>query len=145
MQLVSESNSIIWLGLLELANDLLQIVLLLTFENLFFVFIFFFSLICIFSRETFDGLASWLANVRGHSSPNMPITLVGNKSDLSKTRAVTKEEGEKFANEHGLLFFEVSARTGLNVDKVMGFVKVYILLSNCILHESGFLSVECLL
>ncbi|XP_022883988.1 ras-related protein RABB1b-like [Olea europaea var. sylvestris] len=47
----------------------------------------------------------------------MTIMLVGNKSDLSHRRAVSKEEGEQFAKENGLLFLEASARTAQNVEE----------------------------
>lgn len=33
-------------------------------------------------------------------------------------RAVTTEEGEAFAKEHGLIFLETSARTAHNVEEV---------------------------
>lgn len=49
----------------------------------------------------------------------MTIMLVGNKSDLSHRRAVSKEEGEQFAKENGLLFLEASARTSQNVEEVL--------------------------
>lgn len=68
-------------------------------------------------RETFDHLASWLEDARQHANPNMTIMLVGNKADLSQRRAVSLEEGEDFAREHGLLFLETSAKTSLNVDE----------------------------
>lgn len=68
-------------------------------------------------RETFDHLASWLEDARQHANPNMTIMLVGNKADLSQRRAVSFEEGEDFAREHGLLFLETSAKTSLNVDE----------------------------
>ena len=42
--------------------------------------------------------------------------LVGNKCDLSNEREVTEEEGKKFADEFGMLFFEASAKTGYNVN-----------------------------
>ena len=44
--------------------------------------------------------------------------LIGNKSDLESKRQVTKEEGEQFAQEHGLFFIETSAKTATNVDEV---------------------------
>ncbi|KAL0344058.1 UNVERIFIED_CONTAM: Ras-related protein RABB1c [Sesamum angustifolium] len=68
-------------------------------------------------RETFNHLASWLEDARQHANPNMTILLVGNKSDLAHRRAVSKEEGEQFAKENGLLFLEASARTGQNVEE----------------------------
>lgn len=49
----------------------------------------------------------------------MSIILVGNKSDLAHRRAVSKEEGEQFAKENGLLFLEASARTAQNVEEVL--------------------------
>ncbi|XP_076913217.1 ras-related protein RABB1b-like [Bidens hawaiensis] len=68
-------------------------------------------------RETFNHLAGWLEDARQHANPNMTIMLVGNKSDLSHRRAVSKEEGEQFAKENGLLFLEASARTSQNVEE----------------------------
>ena len=71
-------------------------------------------------RETFNHLASWLEDARQHANPNMTIMLIGNKCDLAHRRAVSKEEGEQFAKENGLLFLEASARTAQNVEEVMG-------------------------
>jgi len=42
--------------------------------------------------------------------------LVGNKCDEEEKRQVSREEGEKFAKQHGLLFLETSAKTNQNVD-----------------------------
>jgi len=70
-------------------------------------------------RDTFNHLASWLEDARQHANPNMSIMLIGNKCDLSHRRAVSKEEGEQFAKENGLLFLEASARTAQNVEEVM--------------------------
>ncbi|KAA3675165.1 Ras-related protein Rab-2A [Paragonimus westermani] len=68
-------------------------------------------------RETFTHLASWLEDARQHSSSNMVIMLIGNKSDLESRRDVQKEEGEAFAREHGLIFMETSAKTAANVEE----------------------------
>mmetsp|Transcript_2104 Transcript_2104/g.5334 ORF Transcript_2104/g.5334 Transcript_2104/m.5334 type:complete len:214 (-) Transcript_2104:556-1197(-) len=68
-------------------------------------------------RETFNHLASWLEDARQHANPNMTIMLIGNKCDLTHRRAVTTEEGEQFAKEHGLIFLETSARTAHNVEE----------------------------
>ncbi|XP_058747038.1 ras-related protein Rab-2-B-like [Vicia villosa] len=72
-------------------------------------------------RETFDHLATWLEDARQHASSSMIIMLIGNKSDLSKKRVVSTEEGEKFAKENGLIFMEVSAKSAENVEEA--FVK----------------------
>ncbi|KAI8869572.1 ras-related protein rab-2-like protein [Ramicandelaber brevisporus] len=68
-------------------------------------------------RETFDHLAMWLDDARRHSNTNTTITLVGSKSDLEAKRTITREEGETFARENGLLFIETSAKTGANVEE----------------------------
>ncbi|KAF4385851.1 hypothetical protein F8388_010407 [Cannabis sativa] len=75
-------------------------------------------------RETFNHLANWLEDARQHANPNMTIMLIGNKSDLAHRRAVSKEEGEQFAKENGLLFLEASARTAQNVEEVMPLSKL---------------------
>ncbi|CAD6260576.1 unnamed protein product [Miscanthus lutarioriparius] len=72
-------------------------------------------------RETFNHLASWLEDARQHANANMTIMLIGNKCDLSHRRAVSYEEGEQFAMEHGLIFMEASAKTAQNVEEA--FVK----------------------
>lgn len=83
----------------------------------------------IFRRETFNHLASWLEDARQHANANMTIMLIGNKCDLAHRRAVSTEEGEQFAKEHGLIFMEASAKTAQNVEEVMLFP--LLLLKNC--------------
>jgi len=68
-------------------------------------------------RETFNHLTSWLDDARQHSNSNMTIMLIGNKTDLEHRRAVSIEEGQQFANEHGLIFLETSAKTAANVEE----------------------------
>jgi len=68
-------------------------------------------------RETFNHLTSWLEDARQHSHSNMIIMLIGNKCDLDHRRAVSTEEGEQFAREHGLVFLETSAKTAHNVEE----------------------------
>jgi Ras-related protein Rab-2A len=58
-------------------------------------------------RESFIHLGRWLAEAQQFASPDIVITLVGNKADLEHRRAVEKSEGEAFAKENGLLFMEV--------------------------------------
>ncbi|KAL6650878.1 hypothetical protein ACP70R_009803 [Stipagrostis hirtigluma subsp. patula] len=72
-------------------------------------------------RETFNHLASWLEDLRQHANANMTVILVGNKCDLAHKRAVSYEEGEQFAREHGLIFIEASAKTAQHVEEA--FVK----------------------
>ena len=45
------------------------------------------------------------------------MVLIGNKADLNEQRKVTFEEGQQMAKNNNMLFFETSAKSGLNVDK----------------------------
>lgn len=44
------------------------------------------------------------------------MMLVGNKIDL-ENRSVTKEEGERMARNHGMMFIETSAKTRIGVQE----------------------------
>eukprot|EP01050_Picozoa_sp_SAG11_P014674 SAG11_NODE_1833_length_4189_cov_20.714914_2_plen_904_part_00 len=78
-------------------------------------------------RDTFNRLQSWLDDIR-YRKPNMVITLVGNKTDLEHRRQVAFEEGERFAQEHGLAgFLETSAKTGHNVEQAFAGTAEHIL------------------
>ncbi|KAG0233662.1 Ras- protein Rab-2A [Actinomortierella wolfii] len=68
-------------------------------------------------RETFKHLTTWLEDARQHANANTTIMLIGNKSDLESKRAVSREEGEAFAQQHGLFFMETSAKTAANVEE----------------------------
>lgn len=68
-------------------------------------------------RDTFNHLTTWLDDARQHSNSNMVIMLIGNKTDLDSKRAVSKEEGEAFANDQKLVFMETSAKTSTNVEE----------------------------
>lgn len=68
----------------------------------------------------------------------MTIMLVGNKSDLAHRRAVSKEEGEQFAKENGLLFLEASARTAQNVEEVIHFSQIQRYFVNFVAETSLF-------
>jgi len=69
-------------------------------------------------RDSFLNLESWFTEVRENTNSNIVIILVGNQSDKTNERAVTYEEGEKFARENKIdLFYETSAFRGDNIDK----------------------------
>ena len=49
---------------------------------------------------------------------NLPIILVGNKSDLHNDRCVSLEEGKKLAREMKAVFLETSAKENQNVTDI---------------------------
>eukprot|EP00727_Mastigamoeba_balamuthi_P011504 m51a1_g6977 putative rab family gtpase (202) ;mRNA; r:117856-118951 len=68
-------------------------------------------------RDTFNHLASWLEDLKDHGSTQLEVILIGNKADLEDQRAVSVNEGRQFAEQHGLLFLETSAKTAQNVEE----------------------------
>lgn len=68
-------------------------------------------------RETFEHMKSWLDDAQNHATSELTIMLVGNKCDLDNKRAVTREEGKRFADQHQLLFIETSAKDDFQVDE----------------------------
>jgi Ras-related protein Rab-6A len=63
-------------------------------------------------RESFEHIPDWLKDLTNVKLDDVIFALVGNKNDLEDQRKVTKEEGEKFAQEHNYIFHEISAKTG---------------------------------
>jgi GTPase SAR1 family protein len=66
-------------------------------------------------RYSFERLAYMYETVSAFGFP-IEFILIGNKSDLSKEREVTYEEGARLAAKYNIPFFEVSAKTSLNVN-----------------------------
>ncbi|XXG48640.1 hypothetical protein AAC387_Pa02g3031 [Persea americana] len=67
-------------------------------------------------RPSFDHVARWLEELRGHADKNIVIMLVGNKSDLKTLRAVPMEDAKEFAQRESLFFMETSALEATNVE-----------------------------
>lgn len=67
-------------------------------------------------RQSFDHVARWLEELRGHADKNIVIMLVGNKSDLGTLRAVPTEDAKEFAQRENLFFMETSALESTNVE-----------------------------
>ncbi len=58
--------------------------------------------------------------------PNLPIILIGNKSDLKSERKISYEEALSLATKWNIPYIETSAKTRENVDKAFSeiFVKI---------------------
>ncbi|KAJ6578636.1 P-loop containing nucleoside triphosphate hydrolase protein [Mycena vulgaris] len=72
------------------------------------------------SRASFASAeAYWkaLCRIKGENAPLLCM-LLGNKCDDGVGRAVSQKEGEALAQRLGCPFLEVSAKTGLNVERV---------------------------
>lgn len=67
-------------------------------------------------RQSFDHVARWLEELRGHADKNIVIMLIGNKSDLGTLRVVPTEDAKEFAERENLFFMETSALESTNVE-----------------------------
>jgi len=68
------------------------------------------------NRKSFASVSSWVKDLREQSDKDVMLMVVGNKTDLEHLRAVSTEEGTKFAENQGVLFMETSAQSGANVE-----------------------------
>lgn len=69
-------------------------------------------------RNSFTGLAPFCQEILQGASENATIIVVGTKADLEDQRVVSTDEAQEFADEHGFLYIETSAKTGMNVDNL---------------------------
>ena len=70
-------------------------------------------------RKSFIDVNQWIASIKEHSGLTTPIIILANKSDMEKTRQVTKTEGELLAKKYNLPFFEVSAKKNTNISEAI--------------------------
>lgn len=69
-------------------------------------------------RESFENVENWINTIYDKADSDVCILLVGNKIDMEKKRVVMYEEGEKLAKKFKVPFFECSAKTGENINKI---------------------------
>ena len=69
------------------------------------------------SIETFNAIKGWVESIIEIKGNNFPIVLIGNKCDLEEKRKITKDEGEKEAENNGFLFFETSCKDNINIEE----------------------------
>ncbi|CAI2383417.1 unnamed protein product [Moneuplotes crassus] len=70
-------------------------------------------------RDSFENLEYWINSVEKYSGSFCGIYLVGTKLDCQEKREVMAEEGEKFAAEYGIPFFETSSFDGSYVKELI--------------------------
>ena len=73
-------------------------------------------------RESFEKLNFWVDNIKNFAPENAKFILVGNKCDLANERKVSYEEGENYAKNLNIKFFEASARDGTNVNELFFYL-----------------------
>ncbi len=68
-------------------------------------------------KKTFDNIDNWLKELISINSNKMSVSLIGNKSDLSLLRQVSKNDAQKKADKFGIKFYETSALDSSNIKK----------------------------
>ncbi|KAE8678924.1 Ras-related protein RABE1d [Hibiscus syriacus] len=70
-------------------------------------------------ESSFNNIRNWIRNIEQHASDNVNKILVGNKADMDESkRAVPTSKGQTLGDEYGIIFFETSAKTNINVEEV---------------------------
>ncbi|PIO41271.1 Ras-related protein Rab-12 [Aquarana catesbeiana] len=70
-------------------------------------------------KETFEDLPKWMKMIDKYASEDAELLLVGNKLDCESNREITRQQGEKFAQQiTGMRFCEASAKDNFNVDEI---------------------------
>ncbi len=70
------------------------------------------------NRESFLSLEDWYDEVMKIADPHKPVfILIGNKDDQANQRQVPREDGLRFARDHGMDYIEASAKSGHNVEE----------------------------
>eukprot|EP00012_Vannella_robusta_P005615 CAMPEP_0206203632 /NCGR_PEP_ID=MMETSP0166-20121206/12972_1 /ASSEMBLY_ACC=CAM_ASM_000260 /TAXON_ID=95228 /ORGANISM="Vannella robusta, Strain DIVA3 518/3/11/1/6" /LENGTH=199 /DNA_ID=CAMNT_0053622961 /DNA_START=818 /DNA_END=1413 /DNA_ORIENTATION=+ len=87
-------------------------------------------------RNSFESLSWWIGEVKNCAPANVQIVLVAHKTDAVEQRVITKEEGESFADQHKLSYFEASAKTNHNVDVLFEHTVSQALENQMIIMES---------
>ena len=68
------------------------------------------------SRKSFEGIQSWVKQIKDQVSSKVCVALVANKIDKEK-REVSPEEGIKLGKEIDYPFYESSAKEGKNINE----------------------------
>lgn len=69
-------------------------------------------------KDSFTHTSHWVNETKDLKKEDAIFVLVGNKIDLEANRQVSIKEAEEFAKQNDFLFFEVSAKTGVNVHEL---------------------------
>ena len=90
-------------------------------------------------RISFENVENWISRIEDYCDPGQTVTaIVGNKVDLGgERREVDFSEGEELARSRGMLFFEVSAKTGDGVDSVFEGIAETVI-RRCLDEEMGY-------
>ncbi|KAH0790011.1 Ras-related protein RIC1 [Histomonas meleagridis] len=73
------------------------------------------------NRASFDNIEERCREIQ-KSMPDVPIIIVGNKTDLKESRCVSTEEGQNLAQRFGIDFIEISIKSFENVEEAFAIL-----------------------
>lgn len=68
--------------------------------------------------KSFENCQKWKKNIDNHSSENTNMVLCGNKLDMASKRVVSREDGQKYADDNKMDYIETSAKDNINIDNI---------------------------
>jgi len=74
------------------------------------------------TRDHLDSIKTWLEDIKDSVPNNIPIVIVGNKSDLNEKIVITEEQIKVIAKHLNLHFIVTSAKTGENVNEAFLYI-----------------------
>uniref|UniRef100_A0AAY5KC40 small monomeric GTPase n=2 Tax=Protacanthopterygii TaxID=41705 RepID=A0AAY5KC40_ESOLU len=89
------------------------------------------------NAKSFENISKWLRNIDEHANEDVERMLLGNKCDMEDKRVVPKAKGEQIAREHGIRFFETSAKANISIEKA------FLTLAEDILRKVGVVLRDC--
>ncbi|GAB5583927.1 ras-related protein Rab-13 isoform X1 [Prionailurus iriomotensis] len=81
-------------------------------------------------EKSFENIQNWMKSIKENASAGVQRLLLGNKCDMEAKRRVRKEQADQLAREHGIRFFETSAKSSTNVDEAFSSLARDILLKS---------------
>jgi len=74
------------------------------------------------TRDHLDSIKTWFKDIKESVPSNIPIVIVGNKSDLNEKIVITEEQIKVIAKQLDLHFIVTSAKTGENVNEAFLYI-----------------------
>ncbi|XP_021105068.1 ras-related protein Rab-13 isoform X4 [Heterocephalus glaber] len=81
-------------------------------------------------EKSFENIQNWMKSIKENASAGVERLLLGNKCDMEARRKVQWERADQLAREHGIRFFETSAKSSVNVDEAFSSLARDILLKS---------------
>ena len=66
-------------------------------------------------KDSFQSVEKWVEDAKAIRENDVLLIMVGNKADMEQQRQVTLQEAKEYAEKMNFMFYETSAKSGVNV------------------------------